>query len=202
MKREYLKLFSFMIGISLILASVIFFITSNAKAEKERQIEEEKRIIDEIGDIYKKFTDKAEEFADKHEEFIKAVDEDTAFFSVVPDNYGKMVESAKEYEKFLVEIDDMDSYLEKNCKKTYSDKATNTNCIIFVRNKEKLTNTFIEDIKYLNHRVEKYNEWTDQNNASVIAQKHYDKIGEYKAEKYTDYVDLDGDGVLLGANSD
>ena len=202
MKREYLKLFSFMIGISLILASIIFFITSNAKAEKLKQIEAEKAIIDEIGDIYKQFTAKAEEFADKHEEFIKAIDEDTAFFSVVPDNYGKMTESAKEYEKFLVEIDDMDTYLEKHCGKTYSDKATNTNCIIYVRNKEKAINTFVEDIKYLNHRLEKYNEWTDENNASVIAQKHYDKIEEYKAEKYTDYVDIDKDGVLLGANSD
>ena len=203
MKREYFKLFSFMIGISLIIASVIFVFSENIKKEKQRQIDEENEIMDEIGSKYKIFTSKAEEFANKHESFIKTIDEDTSYFNVVPDNYNKLIDATKEYEKALTEIDDMDDYLYKNCKnKFYSNGDINRDCLTYIRNKEKMINTFIEDIKYLNHRIESFNEWTEVNNASVIATKQYDKLNEYKSEKYPDYVDLDEDGLLLGAVSD
>ena len=202
MKREYVKLFSFMIGISLVIASIIFVISSNIKAAKQKEIDEEDKVMDEIGDIYVKFNIMAEDFASKHDSFIKTVDNDTAYFAIVADNYNKLIAAAKEYETALTEINDMDTYLFKNCrKKFYSNADINQDCLAYVRNKEKLTNTYIDDITYLNHRIEAFNDWTVTNNASVIATRHYDKLKLFES-KYTEYVDLDEDGLKLGANLD
>ncbi len=204
MKREYVKLFSFMIGISLVIASLIFVFSQDVKAEKQKEIDNENAIMDEIGDIYTAFTKKAEEFADTHEAFIKNIDDKTEYFDIVPDNYQDLLKSAINYENTLVEIDDMDSYLYERCTGNhfYSRPEVNTNCLTYIRNMEKLTNTFIEDIKYFNHRIELFNEWTEENNASVIATKKYDKLEDYKSEKYNEYVDLDKDGTYLGVVSD
>jgi hypothetical protein len=204
MKREYIKLFSFMLGASLILASVIFVVSNNIKEEKNKQIREEQEVIDEIGSNYKVFTEKAEAFATKHEELIKLIDEDTSYFSIIADNYGKMTEALKDYEASLKEIDDMDTYLHDHCdrKKFYTRDETNKECINYVRNLEKMTNIFVGDVKYFNHRIEEFNTWTEENNASVIAQRKYDKLEEYKSENYNEYVDLDNDGTKLGVSKD
>jgi len=204
MKREYIKLFSFMIGISLVIASLVFVFTQNVKAEKQKEIDDENAIMDEIGEVYTVFTKKAEEFADAHDEFIENIDKKTEYFDMVPDHYNELVENAKKYEQSLVEIDDMDTYLYDRCtgNKFYSRPDTNNNCLTYVRNMEKLTNIFIEDIKYFNHRITSFNDWTVENNASVIATKKYDTLGEYKSEKYNEYVDLDKDGTYLGVAAD
>ena len=203
MKKAYLILFSIMIGISLIIASVIFVITNNFKDAKNKEIEDEKTIMDEIGDVYKTFSDKITEFSETHNAYIKSIDDNTAFYADYPGNYEKLKKLTTEYETTLTEIDDMDTFLEEKCKdQFYSEKEVNNNCLSFKRNKEKTINTFIEDIKYLNHKIELYNEWTVTENQSVIATTKYNKLEDITSSKYTDYVDLDGDEIFLGVNAD
>ena len=204
MKKKYLILFSFMIGASLIIASIIFVITNNFKDAKNKEIENEKAIMDEIGDVYKTFSDKIVEFSETHNSYLKSVDDNTTFYADYPGNYEKLKELTEEYEASLTEIEDMDTFLEEKCNKDkfYSDKEVNNNCLSFKRNKEKTINSFIEDIKYLNHKIELYNEWTVTENQSVIATTKYNKLEEIKSSKYTDYVDLDGDEIFLGVNAD
>ncbi len=203
MKKAYLKLFSIMLGISLILASVVFIISNNFKAEKQKVIDEERAIIDEIGDFYESFKTKLDQFSEKHDEFIGTVDDKTAYYAIIPGNYDKLISYTKEYETFLTELDDFDSYLYENCKgKFYSKKSINNDCVTYMRNMEKVVNTFIEDIKYLNHRIDEYNKWTVEENKSVLVTTKYKTFDEYKSEKYNKYVDLDGDGITLGVNAD
>ena len=203
MKKAYLILFSIMIGISLIIASVIFVITSNFKDAKSKEIEDERVIMDEIGDVYKTFSDKIVEFSETHNSYIKSIDDNTTFYADYPVNYEKLKKLTAEYETALTEIEDMDTFLEEKCKdQFYSEKEVNNNCLSFKRNKEKTINTFIEDIKYVNHKIELYNEWTVTENQSIIATTKYNKLEDITSSKYTDYVDLDGDGIFLGVNAD
>lgn len=199
MKREYFKVFCIMLGFTLLLAALLFFLGEQYKIARNTEIANERQIMDEIGDFYKLFNEKTEEFSSRHDEFIKLVDDATTFHKNVPDNYNILIDAAKNFEIFLTEIDDMDNYLYDSCyRKFYSDSSVNSNCLSYLRNMEKEINTFIEDIKYLNKRIDAYNEWTDVENQSVIAERHYDKVEGYKSEKYTEYVDKDGDGVQLG----
>ena len=48
MKREYAKLFSFILGITFILSGVIFAVTRSYKDDKQAKIDEENKIIDEM----------------------------------------------------------------------------------------------------------------------------------------------------------
>jgi hypothetical protein len=193
-----------MIGVSLLIASGVFVATNSFKEGKKKEIEDEKIIMDEIGNVYKTFSDKISEFSEKHNTFLKDVDDLTQFFADIPKNYENLKTLTIEYEKNMTEIDDMDSFLVEKCKKDqyYSDKEVNNNCLSYKRNKEKTINTFIEDIKYLNHKIESYNEWTDTANQSIIATTKYNKLNKIESSKYTDYVDLDGDQIFLGVNAD
>ena len=203
MKREYIKLFSIMIGISLLISSGIYVIANNFKNEKQKAIDEEKVIIDEIGDLYKQFNEKEVDFNTKREEYIKTVDNGSTYFASMPANYNKMIAKAKEYEELLVELDDFDTFLYASCKNhTYSKNSTNKNCLTYLKNMEKTINTFIDDIKYLNHKIDAYNEWIITENKSVIVYKKYTALKNFESEKYTDYVDLDEDQVKMGANGD
>ena len=202
MKREYLKVFCLMLGFSLLLSGALFYLGEKYKEAREKEMHDEQKIMDEIGDFYNLFNEKSEQFSSKHDEFIKLVDDATTFYKNVPDNYNALIETATNYEKFLVEVDDMDDYLYNNCyRKFYSNADVNKNCLSYLRNMEKVVNTFIDDIYYLNQRIVSYNEWTDTEKESVIAERHYDKYDEFKSTKYTEYVDKDGDGVQLGAKA-
>ncbi len=203
MKKEYIKLFSIMIGISLLISSGIYVIANNFKNERQKAIDEEKVIIDEVGDLYKQFNKKAKDFNAKREEYIKVVEDGSTYFASMPKKYSNMTEKAKEYESLLVELDDFDTFLYASCKDhTYSSNATNKNCLTYLKNMEKTINTFIEDIRYLNHKIDEYNEWIKTENKSVIVYKKYKALKNFASEKFTEYVDLDGDQVKLGANGD
>ena len=203
MKKEYIKLFSIMIGISLLIASGIYLVSNNFKNERQKQIDAERIIIDEIGDLYKEFNEKEKVFNEKREAYIKAVDSGSTYFANMPKNYTKMTNAAKEYEDILVELDDFDTFLYASCKdQTYSKSSTNKKCLNYLKNMEKTINTFIDDIKYLNHKIDEYNEWIKTENKSVIVYTKYKALKNFESNKYTEYVDLDGDGFNLGANLD
>ena len=99
-----------------------------------------------------------------------------------------------------MEVEDISSYLKDNCGERYSVLEANEKCDAYYINLERTINIFVGDVEYLNSRINNYNEWTETENNSAIATQHYDKLEEYKAKKYTHYVDLNDDGTVLGMN--
>ena len=56
MKKEYIRLFSFMVGVALLLSAVVYAISNSYKGSKQKTIDNEKKILEEIGSSYDTFT--------------------------------------------------------------------------------------------------------------------------------------------------
>ena len=198
MKRQYLRLFSFLIGITFIVSGVLFTLVNNYKNNRKEEIEQEKILADEIGDVFETFLNKEKELSTYRDEVLQGIKEFTVFFADMPDGYDSIIPKVEQYETTIGEIDDMSSFLKEKCTKRYYVLEANDKCDAYYKNLEKTINTFIGDVTYFNSKIKDYNEWTETENNSVIATKKYDKLDEYTAKKYTDYVDLNNDEVYLG----
>ena len=202
MKRQYLRLFSFLIGITFIISGILFTLVNNYKEEKKKKVAEEDAIADEIVDIYKTFYDKEVELSDYRDEVLKSVKDFSVFFTEMPDGYGNVYPMVEKYEVLVTEIEDASEYLRDNCKRRYSKLDANEKCDAYYINLEKSINIFIGDLEFFNSKIKDFNEWTETENTSLIATKTYEKLNEYTAKKYTDYVDLNDDGTYLGRNNE
>ena len=98
MKRQYLRLFSFLIGITFIISGILFTFVNNYKEEKKKKVAEEDAIADEIVDIYKAFYDKEVELSDYRDEVLKSVKDFSVFFTEMPDGYGNVYPMVEKYE--------------------------------------------------------------------------------------------------------
>ena len=202
MKRQYLRLFSFLIGITFIISGILFTLVNNYKEEKKKKVAEEDAIADEIVDIYKTFYDKEVELSDYRDEVLKSVKDFSVFFTEMPDGYGNVYPMVEKYEVLVTEIEDASEYLRDNCNRRYSKLDANEKCDAYYINLEKSINIFIGDLEFFNSKIKDFNEWTETENTSLIATKTYEKLNEYTAKKYTDYVDLNDDGTYLGRNNE
>lgn len=202
MKRQYLRLFSFLIGITFIISGIVFTLVNNYKVQKREKVKEEIIIGDEIGNVYETFYNKTKELSDFRDEILNDIKEFTVFYTQIPDGYSKEVPKFQKYEELISEIEDASSYLKDKCTKRYSVLEANDKCTAYYINLEKTINIFIGDIETFNAKIKEFNEWTETENESVIATKKYDKLDEIKPSKYTDYVDLNDDGTYLGRKSE
>lgn len=202
MKKQYIRLFSSLIGITFILSGVIFSYTQSYKNEKSKTIEEEGIIADEIGNVYKTFFDKESELSSYRTTLMDSMNNYVSFYSTMPNTYNEMIEQLSNYETKIVEIEDISSYLNEKCKSKYSLVETNEKCIAYFINLEKTINIFVGDVKFFNSKIKEFNEWTKTENESVVSKEVYDELKEYSVKKYKDYVDLNNDGTYLGMNAD
>ena len=202
MKRQYLRLFSFLIGITFIISGILFTLVNNYKESRKKVQEEEKVIADEIGDVYKTFYEKEVDLSTYRDSLLNDIKEFSVFFTEMPDGYGAIIPKVEKYETMITEIEDISVFLSDKCKRRYSQLEANDKCDAYYKNLEKTINIFIEDILVFNAKINDYNEWTETENKSLIATRTYDKLGEYKVKKYTDYVDLNDDGTYLGRNNE
>ena len=202
MKRQYIRLFSFLIGVTFIISGVLFTLVNNYKRERQIKKDEEKLIADEIGNVYQTFYDKEKGLSTYRDELLNSVKEYIVFYTTMPKQYNEMITKLKKYEEYIVEVEDISSYLKDKCTQRYSVLEANDKCDAYYINLEKSINIFIGDIEYFNSRIKNYNEWTETENNSLIATEKYDKLEEYKPKKYTEYVDLNDDGTYLGRNSE
>ena len=202
MKRQYLRLFSFLIGITFIISGILFTLVNNYKEEKKKKVAEEDAIADEIVDIYKTFYDKEVELSDYRDEVLKSVKDFSVFFTEMPDGYGNVYPMVEKYEVLVTEIEDASEYLRDNRNRRYSKLDANEKCDAYYINLEKSINIFIGDLEFFNSKIKDFNEWTETENTSLIATKTYEKLNEYTAKKYSDYVDLNDDGTYLGRNNE
>ncbi len=202
MKQQYLKLFAFLIGISLIVSGVIYVFTDMYKAERRRKREEEVVIADEIADVYKTFFDLESNLTHSRDELMKAYVDYSSFYSNMPGGYAKIKEKINEYETKITEVEDASSYLKDKCVNRYSVLSANDKCNAYYINLEKTINVFINDLELFNNKIEEFNKWTEEENASVLATVKYEKLEKFVANKYTKYVDLNNDETFLGKNVD
>ncbi len=202
MKEQYIKLFSFLLGLTFIISAVIFTFTNTYKNEKKKMIKEDKEIADEIGDVYKTFYSTEKELSEFRDNYYKKLENFTVFYSDMPSQYKSMIDDLNKYMEYVTTSEDISSYLKAKCTKKYSASSANEKCNAYYINLEKTINSFIEDVKFFNSKIDEYNEWIVEENKSVIATVKYKPLEQFKNEKYTDYVDLNKDGTYLGMNSD
>lgn len=202
MKKQYIILFSSLLGITFILSGGIFAYTQSYKNEKSKTIESEKIIADEIGNVYKTFFDKESELSSFRTPLMDSLNDYVSYYSTMPDTYDEMIEYLSDYENKIVEIENISSYLNEKCKNKYSLVETNEKCIAYYINLEKTINIFVDDIKFFNSKIKEYDVWTKKENESVTSKEVYEELKEYSIKKYTDYVDLNNDGTYLGMNAD
>lgn len=202
MKQQYLRLYSFLVGITFIISGVIFTLVNNYKVDKKEKIEVEIEIADEIGNVYATFYDKEKELSSYRDSFLKDVNDFSVFYTEMPAGYGKVNEEVGNYETKITEIEDISTYLKEKCQKRYSVLEANDKCTAYYINLEKSINIFLGDLEYYNSKIKEYNDWTEVENNSVIKERTYDKLEEYKPKKYVDFVDLNNDGTYLGRNNE
>ena len=202
MKRQYVRLFSFLIGITFIISGVVFTLVNNYKQDRNKKIDEEKLIADEIGNVYQTFYDKEKALSVYRDEVINNFKDFSIFFTTMPEKYDGMAAKIEKYEISITEIEDISSYLKDKCTIRYSVLEANDKCEAYYINLEKSINIFVADMELFNSKINDYNTWTDGENNSVIATKKYDKLNNFVAKKYTEYVDLNDDGTYLGRNNE
>lgn len=203
MKREYAKLFSFLIGIAFILSGIIFTLTRVYKNNKAQSIEEENIIAAEIKNVYESFKIKTEEFSTKRDLINSDISEYVSYYTGIEKNYNDMIEELKEYENLVIEVEDAAVYLKKHClNESYSDQDANNKCNAYIINYEKTVNSFISDIEFFNSKIDEYNNWIISENEELDDEDKYIEVERYKATKYKEYIDINNDGTYLGRNSD
>ena len=201
-KEQYIKFFSFLIGITLIISGVIYTFTKTYKDEKKEKVLEESAIADEIGDVYKTFFDKEEEISKYSEDLNEEMLEYVSFYTTMPDGYKEIYKKVEDYETYVKEVEDISSYLKDKCRERYSSVDANEKCNAYYINLEKTINIHIGIVKYFNTKIDEYNVWTEKENESVGSTVKYDKLEKYTSKFYTEYVDLNEDGTFLGMNND
>lgn len=203
MKREYAKLFSFILGITFILSGIIFAFVNSNKIAKGEKIKEENLIIDEILNIYDTFKTKTEDFSVKRDEYLDDITEYTSYYSGMAKNYSNMQNKILKYETLVKEVEDSATYLKSNClNANYSKSEANSKCTAYIINYEKTVNSFVGDVEFLNNKIKEYNEWIKNENKKLNEKDKYKKLDEFEVKYYKDYIDINDDGIYLGKNKD
>ena len=203
MKQQYLRLFAFLLGVAFILSGVIFTFTKIYKENREKKIEEEKIVTDEIGDAYKTFFEMENKLTESRDVLMKKFSSYITFYADMPKGYADIKEMIASYETIVTEIEDASSFLAKKCVDKYSVHEANDKCIAYYRNLEMTINTYIGDLEFFNSKIKEFNEWTAEENKSVLMNAiKYDTLEKFESTKYTEYVDLNKDGTYLGQNAD
>ena len=202
MKRQYIRLFSFLIGVTFIISGVVFTFVNNYKKEKKRIIEKETVIADEIKDVYDTFYNKEKDLSSYRDGLLDDIKIFTEYFAGMPEGYEDVVTKLEEYEGMIKEVDDISYYLKEKCVKRYSVLTANDKCDAYFINLEKTINIYISDLEFFNSKIDDYNEWIETENESILVTKKYKPLKKISAKEYTKVVDLNKDGTYLGMKSE
>ena len=202
MKKEYIKLFSFMIGVALLLSALVYGISNSYKGSKQKAINSEKKTLEEIGSAYDIFSAKLEQFTSLRDKTITDIEDYSSYYTGMDTKYEDILKEVKEYDKVAGELKNSIGDLSKKCiNKSYSDLVVNQKCINFILNYERSINTFVGDIYFFNSRIDTFNEWVDTENKNKTKEREYKKVEKYTANSFKDYIDVNNDGTYLGKKS-
>lgn len=202
MKRQYIRLFSFLIGITFILSGILFYFVNKYKVWKKEKIEDEIELAEEIDKVYDSFYEKEKELSSHRDDLYTEIKEFSVYYTNMPDGYSNVFADVEKYEELLNEIDTESNFLKEKCTKRYSVLEANDKCDAYFINLEKSINIFLGDVEYFNLKIKDYNEWTETENSSILSTKKYEKLDEYVAKNYKEPVDLNDDETYLGMKSE
>lgn len=202
MRKQFVNLFTFLVGITLIISGVIFVFTKSFKDSKTQRLEEENILADEIGEVYKTFFDKEQNITRTSEELNQAIIEYASYYTNMTEGYSEIINKFNSYQDSVREVEDISSFLKEKCVNSYSVASANEKCNAYYINLERTINIFVGSIKYLNTKIDEYNEWTKTENESVGTTVKYEALDRYTSKYYNDYVDLNKDGTFLEMNND
>lgn len=194
MKKAVIKMFLFLMGLTLILSGSILVVVNNYKTNRAEKIEQEKQMLKKIDTQYKAFQVEVQKIPEKRENVYKQVDAMTAYYSVFSNHYNQTVKLFNEYEEQIVALEKNAQELTNSCVgKTYNREDTNQKCTVFIKNYEQVVNTFCNDIKAVNLLLQEYNQWIVDNKETS-----YKKLNLLQANTVKEYIDLNKDGIEEG----
>lgn len=197
MNKQKIILFSFLIGLSLIISSAIYIITSNIKEERKKIIQNEKNNTDRIKKDAKEQNTRIDNINLKLGEIKNDI---VSFMTTYEDmylNHKNYISKMEEVEKLLSESYEKTLFLNDKCKTRFSDLEANTLCLNYYINLEELTNIYVSLHKITSNKINEYNEWLKE----YTGDKKMESIDFFET-KYKEYVDLNKDKVFLGIIED
>lgn len=197
MKEQYVKLFSFLIGFTLIVSGIIYTFAKTYKDDKEDKYKADSVIADEIGNVYKTFYEKEEKLSKYSSEVNKEIINYVSYYSEMPEKYDEVINKLDDYQKYVHEVEDISSYLKETCKEKYSVAEANEKCNAYYINLERTINTYVSNVNFFNTKIDEYNDWIKKENESIGSTITYDTLNKFNSQ-YTEFVDLNEDGTLLG----
>lgn len=166
------------------------------KNEENKKYEALKQEVIENYDVFKK---NVETFLENRTAVYEQINS-VSYFTELSSKYNSIIDAYKKYEASLKVIEDTSTTLKEDClNHTFksSDTDVNNKVEAFIINYEQAFNYFINDVKNINNEIDQYNEWVK----NVQVTTEYKAIAKYESA-YTEYVDLNGDGVFKGAEEE
>ena len=112
------------------------------------------------------------------------------YYEEVENNYNYWNEYFNNYEKSVIDIENIIASLDKVCNIEYFDNNVNKKCITYKETYENVINTFVTDINLYNKQLNEYNNWIKE-----------EKIEKELVSVYTSkfkYIDYNNDKVYSG----
>ena len=166
------------------------------KNEETKKYEALKQEIIEKYDTFKK---NVEAFLENRTAVYEQINS-VSYFTELSSKYNDIIDAYKKYEESLKVIEDNSTTLKEDClNHTFKSTDTDVNNKVeaFIINYEQAFNYFINDVKNINDEIDQYNDWVK----NVQVTTKYKTIAKYEST-YTEYVDLNDDGVFKGAEEE
>lgn len=145
---------------------------------------------------YEVFKVKIESFSTERTTVYEGLNKIT-YLTELPANYESLVSEYTKYENFVKEIDESSKDLKVNCfKQEYNETEITNKVSAFTINYEQAINYYIQDVETFNEKVRSYNDWVQNTQVTNV----YKPLEEFKSS-YTEYVDVNGDGIYNGVNN-
>ena len=81
-------------------------------------------------------------------------------------------------------------------KQEYNETEITNKVSAFTINYEQAVNYYIQDVEQFNEKIRSYNDWVQNTQVTDT----YKTLEEFKSS-YTEYVDINGDGIYNGVNN-
>ncbi len=193
MKKKVLIGILIIVVLAAIGGVTVLIINKNEESKKYEALKQE------IIENYEVFKKNVETFLENRTAVYEQVN-NVSYFTELSSKYEGIIDAYKKYEESLKVIEDTSTTLKEDCLNhnfKSSDTDVNNKVEAFIINYEQAFNYFINDVKNINNEIDQYNEWVK----NVQVTTKYKAIAKYESA-YTEYVDLNGDGVFKGAEEE
>ncbi len=151
-----------------------------------KEMDHSRQVIDRN---YRNMNDEMQSLADS---FKGAEFSESKYYQEVIDNNEKYLAEISNINKRMTNMQSLSTKIFAEClKMPLNDRDINTKCEVLKRNYELINNTYISVIAVFNKEVELCNDWLIENAQDI-------KAKEYTSAEFTEYLDLDEDGILNG----